>query len=496
MNLNDFSLLKEDETNYVIGHPKGKSITVPKKGISDKAQKLISGLKRQEGLYKGGEAENPNYEDEEFANAVLNANIAPSEPLESLPVNLGSDQGLEDLNQTMGYEAQEIPNASIPEPAAAPASVPNVQMPAQPQSEKVPDLIEDPTGKARTLLDQGVKAEVKAAETSNQAYEDAAKLVKASQDAYDLRVKDYNTRDANLYKAAVENKIDPDRYWNSLDTGSRIAASIGMVLSGMGSAVTGQPNYALENIKRAINQDIEGQKNSQSNAMNLWKMNRQLMGADQKATLATQNQYLSLAKAKVNQAQALAAGPKAAAGAVKLGLELDNQINENNKAQALMDMANQPVRQGRVSNMDPAKLVYTQVPKHLQKEAIAAIDAAKNRKKFKDEIIAAYDQAVKERFSPLENGGKAKLKTLLPATLSQIEGTVRVAAKEALEEASFPSKFESANSVAERRKGLIQYLDSNAASSVLSAAGIDLNNFESTRPKAYFQKGDILERKQ
>lgn len=56
-------------------------------------------------------------------------------------------------------------------------------------------------------------------------------------------------------------KIDPERYWNSKSTGAKILAGIGMVLGGMGGGMTKTGrNPALEQINKAINDDIDAQK--------------------------------------------------------------------------------------------------------------------------------------------------------------------------------------------------------------------------------------------
>lgn len=63
-----------------------------------------------------------------------------------------------------------------------------------------------------------------------------------------------------LFNDIQTSKVDPNRYWNSKGTGQKIGASIGLILGGIGSGITGQPNMALQVIDRAIDRDIESQK--------------------------------------------------------------------------------------------------------------------------------------------------------------------------------------------------------------------------------------------
>lgn len=114
---------------------------------------------------------------------------------------------------------------------------------------------------------------------------------------------DYQSKDDKYMKALQDQKLDPNRLWNNMSTGNKVMAGIGMLLSGIGGGLAHQDNLALKTIDNAINNDIDAQKNDRSNTMNLWKMNRQRMGDDLQANLATRNQLITAA-----QYQAMKAG--------------------------------------------------------------------------------------------------------------------------------------------------------------------------------------------
>ena len=57
----------------------------------------------------------------------------------------------------------------------------------------------------------------------------------------------------------------------------------------------------IDAVNMGINRDIDAQKNSQERAGNLWKMNRQALGDDLSADLATKNQMLTGVKYKLEQ---------------------------------------------------------------------------------------------------------------------------------------------------------------------------------------------------
>jgi hypothetical protein len=71
--------------------------------------------------------------------------------------------------------------------------------------------------------------------------------------------------------------IDPKNLWNKASTGQKIAGAIGLILSGIGSGLTGQRNYAIDIIQGAIQDDIQSQKENKR-------------GLQQKAS-ALKNQY-------------------------------------------------------------------------------------------------------------------------------------------------------------------------------------------------------------
>ncbi len=55
-------------------------------------------------------------------------------------------------------------------------------------------------------------------------------------------------------------QIDPERFWNNASTGRKVMAGIGLLLSGIGSGLTGQKNMAMETINKLIDNDIKAQK--------------------------------------------------------------------------------------------------------------------------------------------------------------------------------------------------------------------------------------------
>jgi hypothetical protein len=61
-------------------------------------------------------------------------------------------------------------------------------------------------------------------------------------------------------EAAAQSKIDPDRYWANKSTGDKVMSKLAIALGALGSAITGQPNIAWEQIKLEIDNDILAQR--------------------------------------------------------------------------------------------------------------------------------------------------------------------------------------------------------------------------------------------
>lgn len=79
-------------------------------------------------------------------------------------------------------------------------------------------------------------------------------------------------KDVDRVTSDYENmKVDPNHYFGSMDTAGKFAAGIGIMLSGLGAGLTGPnaPNLALQQVNKAIDNDIEAQKANIAKAGNV-----------------------------------------------------------------------------------------------------------------------------------------------------------------------------------------------------------------------------------
>lgn len=197
---------------------------------------------------------------------------------------------------------QEIPTSS--DQSTAPQQTSTQQMPSsapiQPSSQS--NYLLPGEGLQKNAFAQQMAANKAFGEQSNAAIDNLTNQLGSLKSQSQI-MGDYKSKDDQYMKSLQDQKIDPNRLWNNMSTGNRVMAGIGMLLSGIGGGLAHQDNLALKSIDSAINNDIEAQKNNRSNTMSLWQMNRQRMGDDLQANLATKNQLITAA-----QYQAMKAG--------------------------------------------------------------------------------------------------------------------------------------------------------------------------------------------
>lgn len=486
MKLQDFSLLKEDSNSYVIGHPKGKSLTVPKKGLSDRAQKLISQLKRHQDFDEG------------------------SEPVGEEPI-ASTAPAPDDLSDVIPQQQPQASEAA-PEQQANPAEVQATSLGAeQAMAEPPPAAPEAPASPPPIAgvsdLTKPIETAEKAVQGGEQKLEQLGKQASAAyqQGALDLQknaksLEDINNNfhqsDAAFLKAVP--KIDVNRYFKNQGTISKIVSGIGLALSGIGSGLTGQPNLALQQINKAIDRDLEDQKQDQSKAVNLWKMNRDHYQNDIAANLAAKNQMLNIAQFKAQAAQSQAPSAQAQANIAQTILGLEQQKAANNRMLSMFQVQRQG---GSPIKEDPAHFVSSLVPAAHQQKVFDEIGAAQDTARMAGQIMKSFDDATKENTVLRTGAGLLRtpgsvlaLHQAMQPTFKDLEGTVRQAAMENTFHNITPAPGDTEATIKTKRNALAGYLQSKASAPVAKGYGIDLRRFQSTNPNAsIYPPGSVVE---
>lgn len=93
----------------------------------------------------------------------------------------------------------------------------------------------------------------------------------------DTQKKAFARRD-EFKQDVVNHHVDSNHIFKDMGTGSKIATGIGLLLSGMGSAVTGQPNLAYDFLMKQRDADIAAQEKNLSSYQGLYHDNLQDFG--------------------------------------------------------------------------------------------------------------------------------------------------------------------------------------------------------------------------
>ena len=409
MNLSDFSLLKEDSNNYTIGHPKGKSITVPKQGLSTKAQSLISKLKRHQN-FDGGtpqgtgddtisvstntdsptfQAPVPQNNSQFNAGNMSIADLMPQATI-ALPQSDGIPQSSDD--DTISFKQPDQQDQSD-------RSVANVSTPPMPQAQNTgatslgnaaPTGMMNPNDVMAQLQQQQKDISANKADIQNEwnNYKAKTDQLPSMMDTFNK----YQAKDEDLKKAILDHKIDPNRLYKNLGTGNKIGLAIASVIGGIGAGLTHGPNLAAEMIQKSIDNDIEAQRNDQSQAMNLWKMNRENYGSEAAANAATRNQLLAPVQAKIQEASALNNSADSQTRLSQLALQFQQQQRLNQAALAI-NQGHPGTEQEFQQNMQVLKQLNPQLAQEIDKKYVPGmiVSDIPLAEKQRDELLGYKD---------------------------------------------------------------------------------------------------------
>lgn len=382
MNLSDFHLLKEDDSSYQIKHPNGKSLTIGKNGLSERAHKMVKEMCKG-GMYAdGGEVTE--------AQPEVQQDVPIQQPMSS---------------QATPEQMQSIPDQSQPQmtPASVPVVNPEITSNAgpAPMSQAAPDqtkaLINSPfEAEKKAELEKAQAIQQQSAQESK-ALDDVNAKIAGMPTQQDVIAKN-NEKDQALFKAYQDQKIDPLRYIHNMSTGSKIAAGIAMVLGGAGAGVSGQPNLSYNMVQKAVENDIEAQRSEQGKALNLWKLNREQLGSDLQANLATQNQMYTGLKYQLQKAAVQAQSPLAKANADQaIAVINQHQMVNTFKMGALSDGV-QRSEQEAVNNIKQLQMVDPKLADELQKKYIPGVGQSRIPLESKDREALEHFNALNQRF--------------------------------------------------------------------------------------------------
>jgi hypothetical protein len=131
---------------------------------------------------------------------------------------------------------------------------------------------------------------------------------------------------------------------------------------------------------------------------------------------------------------------------------------------------------------DPEKLVPSYVPKEHQKAVFDEIKSAQDVNALAPKILAAFEMG-SSRNPIVAAQGQREFEGLINTTVKDAEGTTRQAAFDSIHKTMTPSGLLASPGENEaRRRTVLEYLQSKAAAPTAKAYGIDLAQYNSTKP--------------
>lgn len=403
MKLKDFTVIAEHPEHFEIGHPGGKTIKVPKQGLSEIAHAHIGSMKRAN-FDEGGGVDSA---DKIVADAAAipqsseekSQNVADNTP-ESFSHKFGSAAGSfikDQMFPGLGLAQQAIPavkdaitsqpvrdfasglfgnaqsqpqqtptpeeKVGLPPSQVAPQASPNQQagMAAMPSMQA---KIQDPYAMMNNSYKLGVKGSNDYAAAMGQAGDAQAKAAGDFQAQMQKLTQDSGAIHQKLLSEVQKSgtdyanqKIDPMKFWNDKSTGSKISTAFGLILGGMGGGLLKQDNPAMKFLESNMKASLDNQMKEADQKNNVYRHNLEILGNHDDATKMTLAQMMEAYKVHVAQIAAQSVNPAEKAKAEMLNSEMGFKISQLTmpiaQRQAVMSMMNQPQTQ----SLDPASKV-------------------------------------------------------------------------------------------------------------------------------------------
>jgi len=526
IDVSKFKHLSTDDHTTTLQHPEGHIITIAHKSLSPdfKAQleamapkasakqsdKQLHGETKQAPamMAKGGAPEdvpqylspNPSVDLSPYAPKVQDQAPAadnssqmtalsadPNPPVVGTPPASSGGIG-NNLLQTLGKvfppaNDPEQPMASNPAEPPPPAS-PNEPSPGLPQPANI--------GATYDKMNQALGDQAKAQETL------AAQQVVAEKQRQDaLRDQQYHdewlmqqNKDhiTDTINDVMSEKINPNQYLENMGTGQKIASAFGLILGGIGGALTHQENPAMKFLSNQIDRDIEAQKANLNKKNNVLAAYQHLYNDDVTAMQMAKATQYGIYASKLAQAAAQAQGPVARANATLAQQQLLQQKALYEQQAAIRQSLLKPNPTTGINENDPALYVPHVVPEPRQKEVYEQLQKAENIAQNSQKMHQAFDKAASfdiDKLIPgVDSPGQQALKQLMLPNFKQIDGTVRQAAMEESFRNLVPQFGDFPEKIAEKKQQLDNWMRSESAAPTARSFGLDPQKFRKTRFEA------------
>lgn len=423
LDLSKFRKVDHNKSHTIMRSPEGIELHIPHEGLDKKHVKALKHLPIDRKMAKGGQVKEvivATPPDKRSAiSSAFNANTGASGvtvAANNAKKAVGYADG-GDVEQSGDYAApppiapqdqqaaNEMPmsliagqsNLSAPPEAqiASPGDV--FQQPAPilpPTPQQAPPGLPEPKNAYDDQM-RAIQQEGKAKVAESNAIADAEKAksdqLGKQQQAYEDAIKPIQAQADATMQAYADGKIDANHYFHESGTAGRIGTGIGLILGGLGGALTGQENPAMKFLNQQIDRDIDMQKANLGKQKSLYEFNLQRMGDARAAANMTRINLLDKTAADINAAGARAKGPVEKARAAQ-AMAIVKQQSDALKAQTAQRQA---ILGAAKQGGDPSQLVPLLVPKERQAEVFKEIKKAQDMKADIPLLMNLYDRAAK-----------------------------------------------------------------------------------------------------
>lgn len=227
-------------------------------------------------------------------------------------------------------QTEDQAQATNASPDSAAIGTQSVQ--ALPESNQKANLGLEQAAKIENEVGTPVGNEVK--QTGLQTNQQTSDLINQTKNDYHAAVQGAiqatTNAEAALNTAAQKAAIDPQAYLKTLGVDGKLMTSIGMVLSGIGSGVTGQPNLAMDAYQKNMDRAIQAQALEFKNLMEISAQKQGLIKTAQDKQQIAANAYNAAVISVATGANVAIQGAMTqikSAAAVPLAAQLQNQNN-------------------------------------------------------------------------------------------------------------------------------------------------------------------------
>ena len=255
---------------------------------------------------------------------------------------------------------------------------------------------------AKAARSENAAKQAEAAGDTEKANAEKIQGLQALQKSSDEHFAEIQGRARQLRQDIENGKIDPSHYWADRGTGGRITASIGLLLSGLGSGLGGGPNMAMQVIQKNIDRDIDAQKANLETKKSLLADTYRETGDLRLATQMAQHTLMNVALAKLNTIAA-----KSSSAAVKANAAVANAAGDMALAQSARGIADR-----RSANQAAAANANTQAQNSLALQKAKAGDALKTPREMQGSKIGNLNATISdldEHLGNLEKGSQGVL---------------------------------------------------------------------------------------